>query len=327
MDIIIIIFSLISIVGTLLPKSDSKNWFIRGQSNFRAIYLFFNILMLVLVLSLLPFSIIKIGLCIFLSVAIFLCLKSILPYTRLYPKTINDAQNENGTLLKIFIHNVYQFNNKFDIELMTIKEENPDIILLIEVDTSWENAMSELRKEYPYEVKEIRKDTYGIMMLSKIELDDKQINHLVYEHIPSTEGLLSLGGKSIRILGIHPEPPIPGEVLSSIPKDKEITNAAKYINNLPKDEIKILVGDFNDVAWSKVSKKFKKMTGLKDVRIGRGFFSTFPAYSPFQIPLDHVFCSPELKIVEFKTLDPKGSDHNPVSVTFKVSNTPSSKST
>lgn len=321
MNILIIVFSILSIIGTLLPRHDSVHWFVRGQANFRAQYLVVNLLMLILVIIYLPYLLIKIILGILLALSVFLCIRTIAPYSILFPKTIKNAKNPDnpkGTPLHIFIHNVYQFNDNYEGEVNLILKEDPDIILLLEVNKDWKNGMASLADKYAYSVEEIRKDTYGILMMSKIKTIEESLNHLVTKKIPSTEMLLNISGQQIRILGIHPPPPIPGEVLTSKPKDDEIMSAAHYINELSNHELKILVGDFNDVAWSKVSKKFKKMTGLKDVRIGRGFFSTFPSYSPLQIPLDHVFCSPQLKLIDFRTLDSVGSDHNPVSVTFEV---------
>lgn len=318
MELTIIILSILTTIGVLLPFSKSKHWFVRGQASFRAFYLVSSLVLLILVLMYLPFSIIKLILAIMLPVSLFVCLRSISPYTIMYPKTIKDAKSEIGKNIKLYIHNVYQFNGDYGEEIDTILEEAPDVILLLEINNSWDQALVRIQKKYKYEVKEVREDTYGIVMLSKIEPINAEVNHFVKTSIPSTEMLLDLDGNRVRILGIHPEPPIPGEVLTSIPKDDELKSSARYLNSLPDVEHKILIGDLNDVAWSRVSKKFKQMTGMKDVRVGRGFFSTFPTYSPVQIPLDHVFCTPEIEIVEFKTIENEGSDHHAVSVTFQI---------
>ena len=318
MELAIIIISILSVVGSLLPFSKSKHWIIRGQASLRAFYLVLNVIMLVLTVLFLSFSIVKLILYILLPVSLFVCLRSILPYSFFYPKTIKDATDSDGNNIKVYIHNVYQFNNQYEREIKAIKKENPDVVLLLETGNDWDDALSDLDDIYKYVIKEIRDDTYGIIMMSKLAPIESEINHFVKDAIPSTEMLLNVGGNQIRILGIHPKPPIPGEVITSEPKDKEIKSSARYLADLPAEEHKILIGDLNDVAWSKVSKEFKKITGMKDVRVGRGFFSTFPTYSPLQIPLDHVFCSPEMKIVAFKTLEDIGSDHLPVSVTFQL---------
>src|SRR5690606_11374689 len=82
-----------------------------------------------------------------------------------------------------------------------------------------------------------------------------------------------------------------------------------------RDELTIVMGDLNDVAWSKTTRLFQKISGLLDPRKGRMFLSTFHASIPFmRFPLDHVFISKHFKLVELKKLPHIGSDHFPVLV-------------
>jgi endonuclease/exonuclease/phosphatase (EEP) superfamily protein YafD len=156
------------------------------------------------------------------------------------------------------------------------------------------------------------------MLFSKIELLEGGINYLVKPDIPSAEILVKVNGSIIRILGLHPRPPVPGESYSSKSKDKELVQAAIYLNKQIEDEHQILIGDLNDVAWSIASKGFKELTGMQDPRAGRGFYSTFPTWSPVKIPLDHIFCSKDLRIVDFKVLENIGSDHFPIHILFHI---------
>lgn len=247
----------------------------------------------------------------------YICFQSIFPFLPIASSSIASADH-NTRSLHILIHNVYQYNENYQSVIDMIREENPDVILLLETGHEWDQHLKILYDDYPNQVKEIKDDTYGIIMLSKTTTSEKSVNHQTDQDIPSTELLLDMYNRKIRIIGIHPEPPVPGEVLTSLPKEKELLASARYIESLPDDELHVLIGDLNDVAWSNVAKRLKQITGLKDPRKGRGFFSTFPTYSFIKIPLDHVFCSAEFTLIEFKTLEQRGSDHLPVSVKLQV---------
>jgi len=319
-QIAIYIFSILTIVGTLLPLNKSKLWFVRDQVNFRAYYLVGNIFLLVGICIL--NNILSIPTLILLAghaFCIFICIRSIKPYLFFSPTSIQSAtHSDSGIPLKILIFNVLQDNDEYDKFLKLADTENPHIILLLETDEAWENALSPLENEYPHTIKEIRDDTYGIYFMSRVPFIEKKLNHFVSDDIPSIEALIKVGAHNLRIFGLHPEPPLPGEAWTSMPKNLEMLSAANRITAEPRAELDIVIGDLNDVGWSLSAKKFKEITGLKDPREGRGFYATFPTYLPFRIPIDHVFCSPKLKLIDFRTLENIGSDHFPVCVTFSI---------
>ena len=243
---------------------------------------------------------------------IYLIVKMI-PYTVLMPKEIkkvriSDAKRE----IKVLSANVLQDNTEYDKLLKQIKIFNPDLVFLLETDKKWKEGVKSLKTDYPYAIEVAKENTYGMLLYSKFELKEKEINYIVKDDIPSVSCKVILPDETaIQLWGLHPEPPVPGESLTSTAKDKELAIIALKAKDC---KIPVIVmGDLNDVAWSSTTKLFTKTSGLLDVRKGRGFYSTFSAHHWFiRFPLDYIFCSADFGFISMKRLKFNGSDHFPI---------------
>ena len=134
--------------------------------------------------------------------------------------------------------------------------------------------------------------------------------YLLDEHIPSIRVLIQMkDGTRFMLWGVHPSPPRPGDDTEE--RDAELLSVAKEAAESAYPAI--VAGDLNDVAWSRTTALFRKISGLLDPRIGRGFYATFNADWPLlKWPLDHLFASSHWTLVDFKRLDHIGSDHYPI---------------
>ncbi len=119
-------------------------------------------------------------------------------------------------------------------------------------------------------------------------------------------------------MGLHPPPPSPTEEETSNQRDGDILSAGKRVQEIQIPCI--ICGDFNNVAWSKSSRLFRKISGTLDPRVGNGFYSTFHSkYWFLRFPIDLLYHSPFIAIEKLKTIRYKGSDHLALSCTFSVS--------
>lgn len=239
-------------------------------------------------------------------------------YTPLYPVKKYSQKHQSSEKLHFISANVYQFNREYDRFMQLIEKYQPEIFLTMESNDDWEKALQKLEKDYPFHHKVTLENTYGMHFYSKIKIESSQTHYFVADDIPSIEAhLKTKDGFSFVFFGVHPPPPSPTEEETSKERDGDLLSTAKRVTEIKKPVI--VVGDFNNVAWSKSSILFRKTSHLIDPRIGRSFVSTFHAkYRLLRFPIDLMFHSEEIFIDDLKTLENFGSDHLPVYCEFFI---------
>lgn len=320
---ILYIFGILIIVITFIPLIRSDHWSFRVFEFPRMQKLFLCLLILVLLiwqsrLDTLSSILLTGALC--LNVAYLLY--QVLPFTPVAPKQMIGTTNQlPDQFLSIMVANVYQFNRRADKCLRVIKKNEPDVVLLVETDQWWQEAVRELKKHYPYQVEYPQDNTYGMLLFSRLKLEEVEIKFLIEDYIPSIHTTLLLrSGERVKLFCIHPEPPAPNESIRTTERNAEILKVGKMARacGLPS----IVCGDLNDVAWSYTTELFLKTSNMLDPRRGRGFYNSFNAKHFFlRWPLDHFFCSQEFKLIHLKRLESIDSDHFPMLI--KVSLQPS----
>lgn len=247
------------------------------------------------------------------SLAIFFHVKKILPYSSLYKKEVlRTTPTSSSKCVSLMASNVLMSNIQYEKLLSRIQNYQPDILLALESNSDWEKALQPIESEYPFTVKIPQDNFYGMHLYSKLKLEDVKINYFLKDDIPSIEAYIRLDEQhKIKLFGLHPKPPSPTEAKTSTKRDAELLIVAKQVKKL--DEPVIVFGDLNDVAWSRSTRLFRKVSGLLDPRIGRGRFSTFHAqYKFLRWPLDHLFHSKEFSLNRIHVLPEVGSDHFPI---------------
>lgn len=210
----------------------------------------------------------------------------------------------------IVVANVRMSNTNYDKFLKVVRDTDPDILLINEPDHKWAKELKVLDDVFHYCIKCPLDNTYGMMFFSKFKLVEKQIRFLVEEGIPSFYTIIELPtGKRFDFFSVHPQPPHFNKNTDT--REAELLLVAKEAKASPYASI--VAGDLNDVAWSYTTTLFKKISGLLDPRIGRGFYNTYNALIPFfRYSLDHIFYDPAFRLIRMKRLSKFGSDHFPI---------------
>lgn len=246
----------------------------------------------------------------FLLITIFYQSYKVWPYTRLAKFQVLQATKKDRDNHLSMVHcNVLMTNRDSESCIREITRYKPDLILAVEANKWWQSALKPLEVDYPYLAHMPLDNTYGMLLYSKLKLDNTDFNFLIEDDVPSLNPIITLrSGVKVKGYFIHPKPPVPNEAPTSITRDAELIMVAKSAkkSTLPV----IAAGDLNDVGWSRTSELFQKISGLLDPRIGRGLFATFNANNRFfRWPLDHIFHSKEFRVEKIERLHYIGSDH------------------
>lgn len=248
-------------------------------------------------------------------------LKMVLPYTPIWKKQVKHVakqQLNESQQISLLVANVLTPNNRYELLLQHIYQLQPDIVLTLESDELWQKALQPIEQEYSYKVAVPLNNLYGMYLYSRLPLLESEIKFILSDDIPSIHACLELrSGVQVQLYCLHPKPPSPTEAKDSTLRDAELLIVGDQIKDL--DESCIVMGDLNDVAWSRTTRLFQRISGLLDPRVGRYFMNTFHAdYPLLRWSLDHIFHSTDFGLVEMKRLSHIGSDHFPIYVVLQT---------
>lgn len=237
----------------------------------------------------------------------------IAPFTRFARReAANCAEESAAHLVRIVTVNVLQSNRRAARLRRLIRQARPDVLLAVETDDWWLQQLAGVASELPHRLECPLDNLYGMTLFSRWPLHDGKVQFLVDPKCPSIHVTVMLpDGECVRLVCLHPQPPSPTEADESTERDAELILVARSLRHEKRPTI--VIGDLNDVAWSRTTRLFRKISGLLDPRVGRGLISTYHAKLPFlRWPVDHLFHSRHFTIVTLQRLAGFGSDHFPV---------------
>ena len=307
------LFALLVIAGTFASLFRDDSWMIRGWDFPRFQLLCFGAFTLI-GLFFFSFNDADKGRDLVIVIALALALLFLMfwlrPYTPLHRKQVLDGDGKIG--IRTLVSNVLMTNRESDQLLALIEEHEPDLIIALETDQWWTAKLATVSAKYPHAVELPQSDTYGMVLRSRLPLVDPKVEYIIRKNIPSIHtGVQLEDGSIIKVHALHPKPPFPDEDDSSTDRDAELLTVGKRVRR--DGGPTLVLGDMNDVAWSRTTKLFQKTSELLDPRVGRGFFNTFHAsFSFMRWPLDHVFVSDHFRVRDLQRLPHIGSDHFPM---------------
>jgi endonuclease/exonuclease/phosphatase (EEP) superfamily protein YafD len=222
----------------------------------------------------------------------------------------NVSTSTNGSI-KIAVANIYTKNQNHDAVLSFIRQEEPDLVLLIETNDRWVRAMAPLKNIYPYSYDIFRPQNFGMIVLSKKHMGPVETNFFTdSKNIVSLLFDLIIEDKKYSITAVHAAPPIGNKWFQR--RNLHLQSVANLVSN--QNGSTLVLGDLNTTPFSYSYKQFLKSSRLKDPRETRGYLPTWGPIElfPFRIPIDHILLSKDLEATSLAVGPDIGSDHRPL---------------
>lgn len=238
----------------------------------------------------------------------------IVPY---YLPVTQTASTSTATTFSIISLNVLTSNPDKGSVVSYLRDRQPDLILVMEVNADWGLALKELDDLYPHRLFQFRPDNFGIGLMSKWPLTEPRIVDFGDLELPSIVAPIERDGQQFVLVGTHPLPPVGARGTSE--RNTQLAAVARYVRDSKKRCV--VAGDFNATPWSVAFREFDTESGLRDSARGLGIQNSWNAKSwLMRIPIDHVFV-PQDAIVIRRAIGPDvGSDHFPVEATIALPN-------
>jgi endonuclease/exonuclease/phosphatase (EEP) superfamily protein YafD len=218
-----------------------------------------------------------------------------------------------GPSLKVTLMNVNTQMGKPDEVAKFLQEENPDVVVLEEINDEWIRLLSPSLNGYPGRIIQTREDNFGIGVFTRTGIISTQVVYFGAAGVPSIIAAMNLGGKPFTLVATHPLPP--GGAEYSQFRNEHLDCIAGYVitNKGPL----ILLGDLNITPWSPRYRDFIRKSGLVNSSRGRAIHPSWPSFAPlFLIPIDHCLHNAGIAIKSERVGKSIGSDHFPVIVEF-----------
>lgn len=308
LGILLVALALIVLAASLLPMPGSEMWLVR-IADFPRLQMLAASVVVAVFLVLLARGGVLLRLVLpaaLLAVAGFHA-ATLWPYRPGGASFVEDCPPEQR--LRVMVANVLLGNRQAAPLLELVWREKPDLLLVMETDAWWHEALAPLEEEMPRRIFEITGSWYGLELFSRLELVDPEIIRLAGRDTPAVEtGVVLRSGEEVGFLGLHPHPPRPFD--PALGRDAQLYAAGLLVRDAERPTV--VAGDLNATPWEEAVARMRRVGGLVDPRRGYGYAATYSARSWWRYwPLDHVLHERGFATIRLSRLGPIGSDHYP----------------
>ena len=218
------------------------------------------------------------------------------------------------TKVRVLSWNILAMNERFDAIEQTIRQHNPELLVLIEVRPDLMKNLPWLTENYSRAMVLPAWSGGGIAILCRNDVHSVDVEFTSENHVTSAmpsvvAKLTSKQNRSVEVSAVHTYSPNPPE--RGLQRNRQLEAYRKWVADRPAPQC--LVGDLNTTPWAKCFWDLER-AGFRDSRHGVGNEASWPSFlGPFGIPIDHVLTRGDCSINNRRVLSvDAGSDHRPI---------------
>ncbi len=214
--------------------------------------------------------------------------------------------------LRVLTQNVLKQNKQAGLVVDLVRQETPDLFLLLEVNQRWIDAMAPLLDEYPHHCHELRDTRSGMAVFSKQPLLNVRFEKLTPADRWTLIAEMPHAGHTVTVIGLHAYHP--HAAAERAWRDDNLHGAAQLASKAPGPVV--VMGDLNVTPWTPCFGDLLRESRLQDSLRGFGVQRSWSYRRdwPLLLPIDHVLHSRDMVVLNRRIGPYVGSDHRAVIV-------------
>lgn len=231
----------------------------------------------------------------------------ILGESRFRAPAATTADSDTWTVASI---NLNFLNREFDRVERWIRAEQPDVVVITEVDRPWLRTLEQLADLYPHRA--VGRTNF-VTMLSRRSWSSFEVAAGPRVRQGILVARFQTEGKVLTVIGAHPASPVNPRWVPS--RDAELA-AIGRLAAAATGPVAAL-GDFNATPWSAPMRRLVRSSPLRYADLAA---TTWPTFIPrwLGIKIDHIMLGKGCTVAGFRVGPDIGSDHRPVLAVIRL---------